>query len=160
MLFYWHHYRALVDSKTSSTDDKEGSKDRTESMQLGDELQMGGTTSGGESGGSPITVLRMQMQDEVKKETETQTEKQAIEDKETTITAEELNEMAGKECRETQVTHILNKRFVHIYLLSGNNRSINKNSNLFSLQVTPPADESSRTDLSTTVSKFSNRKGG
>ena len=110
-----HHYRALVDSKTSSTDEKEGSKDRTESMQLGDELQMGGTTSGGESGGSPITVLRMQMQDEVKKETETQTEKQAIEDKETTITAEELNEMAGKECRETQVTHILNKRFVHIH---------------------------------------------
>ena len=129
LLFYWHHYRALVDSKTSSTDDKEGSKDRTESMQLGDELQMGGTTSGGESGGSPITVLRMQMQDEVKKETETQTEKQAIEDKETTITAEELNEMAGKECRETQVTHILNKRFVHIYhfiAISGNNRSINK----------------------------------
>ena len=115
LIFYWHHYRALVDSKTSSIDDKEGSKDRTESMQLGDELQMGGTTSGGESGGSPITVLRMQMQDEVKKETETQTEKQAIEDKETTITAEELNEMAGKECRETQVTHILNKRFVHIY---------------------------------------------
>ena len=114
LLFYWHHYRALVESKSSSTEDKEGSKDRTESMQLGDELQMGGTTSGGESGGSPITVLRMQMQDEVKKETETQTEKQAIEDKETTITAEELNEMAGKECRETQVTHILNKRFEHI----------------------------------------------
>ena len=98
-------------------------------MQLGDELQMGGTTSGGESGGSPITVLRMQMQDEVKKETETQTEKQAIEDKETTITAEELNEMAGRECRETQVTHILSKQFVNIYLIamSGNVRSINKN---------------------------------
>ena len=109
MLLYWHRYRALVESQTSSTEDKGGSKDRTESMQLGDELQMGGTTSGGESGGSPITVLRMQMQDEVKKETETQTEKQAIEDKETTITAEELNEMAGKECRETQVTYILIK---------------------------------------------------
>ena len=115
LLLYWHRYRALVESQTSSTEDKGGSKDRTESMQLGDELQMGGTTSGGESGGSPITVLRMQMQDEVKKETETQTEKQAIEDKETTITAEELNEMAGKECRETQVTPILNKRFAHIY---------------------------------------------
>ena len=37
-------------------------------------------------------------------EIETQTEKPENEDKETGITNEELNEMAEKECRETQVT--------------------------------------------------------
>ena len=77
----------------------------------GELLAGGGTTSGGESGGSPITVLQMQMGDELTKgvdqgkvEIETQTEKPGNEDKETGMTQDELNEMAGKECRETQVS--------------------------------------------------------
>jgi hypothetical protein len=79
-------------------------------LQLKDELKAGGTTSGGESGGSPITVLHMQMEDEKQKskgqekiEIETQTEQPENEDKETGITKEELIEMAETESRETQV---------------------------------------------------------
>ena len=83
---------------------------RAESLHLKEELKAGGTTSGGESGGSPITVLHMQMGDEKLKskgqekiEIETQTEQPENEDKETGITQEELFVMAETECRETQV---------------------------------------------------------
>ena len=83
---------------------------KAESLHFKEELKAGGTTSGGESGGSPITVLHMQMEDEKlkskgqdKMEIETQTEHPENEDKETGITQEELIEMADTECRETQV---------------------------------------------------------
>ena len=81
-----------------------------ESIQLGDDLHAGGTTSGGESGGSPITVLRMQMEDgkpggEQMVPISTQTEQPTNEDKETMMTHEEVdeNERTNTECRETQV---------------------------------------------------------
>ena len=77
-------------------------------------LAGGGTTSGGESGGSPITVMQMKGAtigaDQEKVEIETQTEKPGNEDKETGITQEEMNEMSEKECRETQV-YVFNHYF-------------------------------------------------
>ena len=77
----------------------------------GDSLYAGGTTSGGESGGSPITVLRMKMEDGVERADgemvpiSTQTEQPVNEDKETMMTREEVeeNEATNTECRETQV---------------------------------------------------------
>ena len=127
--FLLHHYfRALVKTKTEGgvTEDpnqpsinqysksQEGkvSTSGGESLQVGEDLHAGGTTSGGESGGSPITVLRMQMEDGKPGTaqmgmvpTSTQTEQPTNEDKETMMTREEvdINEMTNTECRETQV---------------------------------------------------------
>ena len=82
----------------------------------GDSLQLGATTSGGESGGSPTTVLHMQMGDgytgdtrSLKREgmipTSTQTDKPTSDDKETMMTQDEVEKMetTETECRETQV---------------------------------------------------------
>ena len=73
--------------------------------------------SGAESGGSPVTVLHVEMEDgsatddgsikqgEAGIEISTQTERPSIDDKETMMTNEEVEGMATTEteCRETQV---------------------------------------------------------